>query len=69
MSGYFTKQTLLLIYCAFVGLNNKAVSGFNQTKQYILFYFIFILATCFGQLTIISLSLLQTTKSFNLHYF
>ena len=40
MSGYFTKLTLLLINCALVGLNNnKAVPGFGQTKQYILFYF------------------------------
>ena len=33
MSGYFTKLTLLLIHCAFVGLNDKAVSGFSQTQH------------------------------------
>ena len=55
----------MLIYCVFVGPNNKAVSGFSQTQQYILFYFIFVL-TCVGQLTIISPSLLQTTITFNL---
>jgi hypothetical protein len=61
MSGYFTKETLLLICCAFVGRNIKAVK--NN-----IFYFIFIL-TYFGQLPIISPSLLQTIISFNLYYF
>ena len=31
--------------------DNKTVFGFSQTQKYILFYFIFILTTCFGQLT------------------
>jgi len=62
MSGYFTKETLLLICCAFVGRNIKAVKNNN------IFYFIFIL-TYFGQLPIISPSLLQTIISFNLYYF
>jgi len=37
MSEYFAKQTLLLIYCAFVGINNKIIHNAPYVIQDIIF--------------------------------
>jgi hypothetical protein len=37
LSEYFTKYTLLLIYCAFIGINHKTVHNAQYIHEYILF--------------------------------